>query len=61
VTSVIIGAKNPEQLADNLAASDVTLTAAQIARLDAASALPSEYPGWMVDRQNHEPRTANRS
>ncbi len=61
VTSVIIGAKNPEQLADNLAASDVTLTAAQIAHLDAASALPSEYPGWMVDRQNHEPRTANRS
>jgi hypothetical protein len=39
----------------------VTLTAAQIAHLDAASALPSEYPGWMVDRQNHEPRTANRS
>ena len=31
------------------------------ALLDAASALPSEYPGWMVDRQNHESRTANRS
>ncbi|HEX3346235.1 MAG TPA: aldo/keto reductase, partial [Polyangiaceae bacterium] len=56
VTSVIIGAKSKEQLADNLAAVDVKLTPAQIASLDAASALPSEYPGWMVDWQNREPR-----
>ncbi|HEV3138956.1 MAG TPA: aldo/keto reductase [Vicinamibacterales bacterium] len=48
VTSVIIGAKRPDQLADNLAASDVTLSAEHVAALDAASAIPSEYPGWMI-------------
>jgi aryl-alcohol dehydrogenase-like predicted oxidoreductase len=51
VTSVIIGAKTVEQLDDNLAATDVTLTADELAKLDAVSALPPEYPGWMVDRQ----------
>ena len=56
VTSVIIGAKTQEQLADNLAASDVRLTPGQIAQLDSASALPSEYPGWMVARQNRDGR-----
>jgi aryl-alcohol dehydrogenase-like predicted oxidoreductase len=56
VTSVIIGAKSKEQLADNLAAVDVKLTADQIATLDAASALPAEYPGWMVEWQSREPR-----
>ena len=42
VTSVIIGAKNREQLIDNLASVDVVLSADQVARLDAASALPPE-------------------
>ena len=56
VTSVIIGAKTPEQLADNLGASDVTLDAEHVARLDAASALAPEYPGWMVERQNQNRR-----
>jgi len=56
VTSVIIGAKNKEQLADNLAAAELTLAPEQVAALDAASALPSEYPAWMVARQNSEPR-----
>ena len=56
VTSVIIGAKTQEQLADNLAASEVRLTPGQIAQLDSASALPSEYPGWMVARQNRDGR-----
>ncbi|QXQ05198.1 aldo/keto reductase [Sphingosinicellaceae bacterium] len=50
VTSVIIGAKRPEQLADNLAAVDVTLTPEHLATLEAASALEVEYPGWMIDR-----------
>jgi aryl-alcohol dehydrogenase-like predicted oxidoreductase len=57
VTSVIIGAKTEKQLADNLAATDLTLTADELATLDAASALPAEYPGWMVDWQNRDPRT----
>jgi aryl-alcohol dehydrogenase-like predicted oxidoreductase len=51
VTSVIIGAKNTLQLDDNLAATSLTLTADELARLDAVSALPSEYPGWMFERQ----------
>ena len=51
VTSVIIGAKRPEQLADNLAAADLKLTASQIESLDTASRLPPEYPGWMFERQ----------
>ncbi len=48
VTSVIIGAKRPDQLADNLAAGDIVLTADQLKALDEASALPREYPGWMT-------------
>jgi aryl-alcohol dehydrogenase-like predicted oxidoreductase len=56
VTSVIIGAKSKDQLTDNLAAVDVKLSPEQVASLDAASALPPEYPGWMVDWQNREPR-----
>jgi aryl-alcohol dehydrogenase-like predicted oxidoreductase len=58
VTSVIIGAKTREQLVDNLAASDVVLSPEHVAQLDAASALPSEYPGWMVDRQDRDRRPA---
>lgn len=56
VTSVIIGAKTREQLADNLAAVDAELAPEHITALDAASALPSEYPGWMLARQNRERR-----
>jgi len=51
VTSVIIGAKNEEQLADDLAAPEVSLSDQELARLDEVSALPPEYPGWMLQRQ----------
>ncbi|MCZ8398340.1 aldo/keto reductase [Achromobacter ruhlandii] len=51
VTSVIIGAKRVEQLDDNLAATDIRLTAQELAALDQVSALPPEYPGWMFTRQ----------
>ncbi len=51
VTSVIIGAKRLDQLDDNLAAVDVRLTADELAAIDRVSALPAEYPGWMLDRQ----------
>lgn len=54
VTSVIIGAKSDEQLADNLAASELTLSHDELARLDAVSALPPEYPGWMLEFQNRD-------
>jgi aryl-alcohol dehydrogenase-like predicted oxidoreductase len=57
VTSIIIGAKKKEQLVDNLAAVDVTLAAEHVKLLDEASALPAEYPGWMVEFQNaRDPR-----
>jgi aryl-alcohol dehydrogenase-like predicted oxidoreductase len=52
VTSVIIGAKRIEQLDQNLAAVDVQLTPEEIKQLDEVSALPPEYPGWMVPFQN---------
>ncbi len=51
VTSVIIGAKRLAQLDDNLAAVDVRLSVDELAAIDRVSALPAEYPGWMLDRQ----------
>jgi aryl-alcohol dehydrogenase-like predicted oxidoreductase len=56
VTSVIIGARNRDQLADNLAAADVKLSPEHLKALDEASALPPEYPGWMLSFQNRDPR-----
>ncbi len=46
VASVIIGARNEEQLRENLGAVGWALTPAQVARLDAASAKPPTYPYW---------------
>jgi aryl-alcohol dehydrogenase-like predicted oxidoreductase len=54
VTSVIIGAKRRDQLTENLRAPDVVLTAEQRKALDEVSALPPEYPGWMLERQGSE-------
>ena len=51
VTSVIVGAKRIDQLEDNIAATQVRLSAEDLQTLDAVSALPSEYPGWMLSRQ----------
>ncbi|MGE3307417.1 MAG: aldo/keto reductase [Rhizobiaceae bacterium] len=51
VMSVLIGATTMEQLDQNLAATELTLDAGDLKRLDEASALPAEYPGWMLDRQ----------
>ncbi len=50
-TSVIIGARDDAQLRDNLAAPTLQLSAAQLERLNQASALPIEYPGWMIETQ----------
>jgi aryl-alcohol dehydrogenase-like predicted oxidoreductase len=46
VATVIIGARNEEQLRQNLEAVGWNLTAEQVARLDAASATPLPYPYW---------------
>jgi aryl-alcohol dehydrogenase-like predicted oxidoreductase len=61
VTSIILGAKKPEQLADNLAAAELELSSDHVKLLDEASALPAEYPGWMVEFQNsRDPRGSSR-
>ncbi len=52
VMSVIVGAKTITQLDDNLAATEITLSADELATLDKASALAREYPQWMLDRQH---------
>jgi len=52
VTSVIIGAKRIDQLQDNIAAVDLKLSEEEIKVLDEVSALPPEYPGWMLPFQN---------
>jgi aryl-alcohol dehydrogenase-like predicted oxidoreductase len=46
VATVIIGARNQEQLTQNLGAIGWNLTPAQVAKLDAASARPRPYPYW---------------
>jgi aryl-alcohol dehydrogenase-like predicted oxidoreductase len=52
VTSVIIGAKRVDQLKENLSATEITLTEDEMKKLDEVSALPPEYPGWMIPFQN---------
>lgn len=54
VSSVIVGAKKIDQLQDNLAATDLKLSREQIQELDKASALPLEYPGWMLEWQKRD-------
>ena len=49
VMSVIVGAKTLAQLEDNLAATKISLTAEDMAKLDEISVLPGEYPGWMLE------------
>jgi aryl-alcohol dehydrogenase-like predicted oxidoreductase len=52
VTSVIIGARTDEQLADNLGAADLSLTTDELARLEEVSRPPLLYPYW------HQAKTA---
>jgi aryl-alcohol dehydrogenase-like predicted oxidoreductase len=51
VTSVIIGAKRVDQLQDNLAAIELTLTPDELRQLDEVSTLAPEYPGWVLPFQ----------
>ncbi len=51
VTSVIIGAKRADQLADNIASTEIHLSNEELEQLGRVSALPPEYPGWMFDMQ----------
>ena len=56
VTSVIVGAKRIAQLDDNVGATEVILTASDLAELDAASALAPEYPAWMQRTREVPPK-----
>jgi aryl-alcohol dehydrogenase-like predicted oxidoreductase len=51
VTTVIIGAKNTDQLNDNIRATGLKLSTDDLKALDEAGRLPQEYPGWMVAMQ----------
>jgi aryl-alcohol dehydrogenase-like predicted oxidoreductase len=51
VSSVIIGARNEEQLRQNLGAVGWSLTVEQIARLDKASSVTTPYPCFPYRRQ----------
>jgi aryl-alcohol dehydrogenase-like predicted oxidoreductase len=53
VTSLIVGARTDDQLADNLAAADLQLADDEVARLDDVSAMPLLYPHW------HQANTAS--
>ena len=59
VTSVILGARTPKQLADNLAADSTQLTPDESERLDQVSApVVSDYPyGQAGTRQRHRALT----
>ena len=52
ITSLVIGARTEEQLADNLAAASLVLGDDERAQLDQVSALPLIYPYW------HQAKTA---
>jgi aryl-alcohol dehydrogenase-like predicted oxidoreductase len=54
VTSVIIGAKNKEQLNDNLKTTDWEMTPEEVARLDELSKPPRVYPYWMLERMSQD-------
>jgi aryl-alcohol dehydrogenase-like predicted oxidoreductase len=52
VTSLVVGARTEEQLADNLAAAQLELEAGEVARLEELSRPPLIYPHW------HQAKTA---
>jgi aryl-alcohol dehydrogenase-like predicted oxidoreductase len=62
VDTVVLGARNEEQLRDNLAAATWRLSAEEMARLDEVSALPEPYPYWHQHKFGIErnPRISNR-
>jgi aryl-alcohol dehydrogenase-like predicted oxidoreductase len=54
VTSVILGANKPQQLADNLNSVNISLTGEELGKLNEISKLAPEYPGWMIERQGRD-------
>jgi len=54
VTSVILGARTGEQLADDLGAARWSLSSDEVARLDAMAPPPRVYPRWFIDQQHQD-------
>ena len=54
VSSIVIGARTPEHLADNLKSPEWELTPEEVARLDEISKPPRVYPYWMQDFMRSE-------
>ena len=54
VTSVVVGARNEEQLLDDLAAASWSLSQEEMHRLDDVSRRPLPYPHWNQQRFNQE-------
>jgi len=52
ITSTIIGAKNVDQLKDNIKSTEITLSADELKKIGEVSATPKPYPAWMVERQS---------
>ncbi len=52
----LLGARNMDQLMENLGSLDVKLTKDQMKRLDSISEPRSMYPNWMIERQNQDRR-----
>ncbi|MDX3929913.1 MAG: aldo/keto reductase [Shinella sp.] len=51
VSTIIIGAKRVEQLQENIRAASIDLDDDDMAKLDAVSRLPVEYPGWLLNAE----------
>ncbi|MBX4969312.1 aldo/keto reductase [Rhizobium binae] len=49
VSSVLLGASKPHQLADNLGAAELTLDEGELVALDAATEPAPVYPNWFID------------
>jgi len=56
VSTIVIGAKRPQQLEDNLAAIHLKLDPSELEKLDTVSKLDPEYPGWMLEYQGKDRR-----
>ncbi len=51
ISSILIGAKNVDQLTDNIASTTLNLNPEEMEQLDDISQITPEYPGWMMERQ----------
>ncbi|SDP80541.1 Predicted oxidoreductase [Mucilaginibacter sp. OK268] len=52
ITSTIIGAKTNDQLLDNIKSTEIELSTNDLQKINEVSALPVEYPGWIIDYQH---------